>query len=74
MPNTPRIRVERVPADDLSAHQIERLMAFGKREADLIDEMETAARAGDRDLVWQLAEALVRCQDEAHHVAEAENK
>ena len=68
LPNTPRIRVERIPAEELSDHQIEQLMSFGKREADLIDRMEAAARAGDRDLVWELAEALVRCQDKAVQV------
>jgi hypothetical protein len=65
----PRIRVERIPADELAEHQIETLMSFGRREADLIDQMEAAARVGDRNLVWQLAEALVRCQDEARRIA-----
>jgi hypothetical protein len=74
MAQTPRIRVERIPAEELSDHQIEQLMSFGKREADLFDQMEEAARAGDRNLVWELAEALVRCQDEAHQVAEGGNK
>jgi hypothetical protein len=73
MPTNPRIRLARIPAEELSDHQIEALMAFGKREAALIDEMEAAARAGDRDLVWQLAEALVRCQDEAQQVVGAGN-
>jgi hypothetical protein len=58
-----RIRVERIPADELTDHQIERLVQFGQREADLIDEMEVAARLGDRNLVWQIAEALVQLQD-----------
>jgi len=70
MPSNPRIRVERTPADELSDHQIEQLMAFGRREAELVDQMEAAARAGDRALVWQLAEELVRYQDEARQVAE----
>jgi hypothetical protein len=74
MPNTARIRVERVPADELSDHQIQRLIEFGKREAELIDEMEAATRAGDRNLVWQLAEELVHFQDEAQQVAKPGNK
>jgi hypothetical protein len=69
MPTKPRIRVERIPAAELSDYQMEQLMAFGKREADLIDEMEVATRNGDRNLVWQLAEAFVRLQDEAQQVA-----
>jgi hypothetical protein len=71
MAQSPRIRVERTPAHELSDAQIEKLMGFGKREADLIDQIEEAARAGDRDLCWQLAEALVRLQDQAAQVTAA---
>jgi hypothetical protein len=67
--STSRIRVERRPADELSDHQFEVLMSLGRREADLIDEMEAAARAGDRDLVWHIAEALVGLQDQAAKVS-----
>lgn len=74
MQQTPRLRVVRRPAEELSDEQIARLLDFGRREADLITEMEAAARAGDRNLVWELAEALVRCQDEARQVTEAGNK
>jgi hypothetical protein len=35
-------------------------MSLGRREAELIDEIEAAARVGDRNLVWQIVEALVR--------------
>jgi hypothetical protein len=65
MPNKPRIRAERVPADELTDAQIERLMEFGKREAGLLDEMEAAARVGDRDLVWRIAQALCQMDEEA---------
>ena len=74
MPNNPRIRAERIPADELTDAQIERLMEFGCREANLIDEMEAAVRSGDRNLTWQLAEALVRLQDQARHTARAGGK
>jgi hypothetical protein len=60
MPDDSHIRAERVPAEKLSDAEIERLMALGKLEAALIDEMEAAARAGDKNLVWQIAESLVR--------------
>jgi hypothetical protein len=63
--STPHLHVVRHAVDELSDEQIARLMDFGKREADLIDQMEAATRAGDRDLVWQLAQALCRIQDEA---------
>jgi hypothetical protein len=62
MPN-PRIHVVRVPAEELTDAQIDQLMAIGRREADLIDEIEAAVRADDRALVWQLAQAL--CELEA---------
>jgi hypothetical protein len=65
MPNNARIRLERIPAGELSDDEIQRLMAFGRREAELLDEMEAAARAGDRNQVWRIAEELVRIQDAA---------
>ena len=70
MATTPRIRAERRSVDELSDRQIEELMAFGKREAGLIDDMEAAVRRGDRDGLWALGETLVRMQDEAAKVTE----
>lgn len=61
---TPRICVERRSIDELSDAQIEQLMAFGKREAELLEEIEAAVRVGDRNLVWQLARALCQIEDE----------
>jgi hypothetical protein len=55
----PHIRLQRRPAEELTPSQIEILMEFGRREADLIDELEVAARAGDRERVWVLAQELV---------------
>jgi hypothetical protein len=66
----PDLRVVRREAAELSDREIERLMDFGKREAELIGDMEQAVRAGDRNLVWQIAEALVRSQDAARQVTE----
>ena len=60
----PDIRVDRRPAEELSDAQVERLMAFGRHEAELIDQMEAAARDGDRELVWQIAQALCRIEDQ----------
>ena len=59
------VRVQRRPVDELSDAQIETLISFGRREAEVIDEMVAAVRVGDRNLVWQLAEALLRLEDEA---------
>jgi hypothetical protein len=61
----PELRVVRRAIEELSEAQIEQLMNFGKREADLIDEMVAAARAGDRNLVWQIAQAMVEIEDQA---------
>lgn len=64
--NNNRVRVVRCAAEELDDAQIERLMDFGKREADLIEQMEAATRDGDRDLCWQIAQELCRIRDEAH--------
>jgi len=64
------IRVERIPGAELTDHQIEQLMNFGRREAGLIDEMTAAARLGDQNLVMQIVQELVRMEDEARQVAE----
>jgi hypothetical protein len=66
----PELRVVRRAVEELSEAQIEQLMNFGKREADLIDEMVAAARAGDRDLVWQLAQALCDIEDQISNTPE----
>jgi hypothetical protein len=72
MQGKPRIiRVERRPPEDFSDHQIETLMNFGKREADLINEMDAAVQVGDRNLVWQLAVTLTQLHDERAQVTKA---
>jgi hypothetical protein len=57
--------VVRRAVEELSDAQIERLMDFGRREARLIDELEIATRAGNRERAWELAQELCRIQDEA---------
>lgn len=64
MPNS-RIRAIKKTAHELTDSELERLMSFGRREAELIDELEEATRNGDRDLAWQIAQTLVRVEDEA---------
>ena len=59
------IHVERGSVADMTDSQIETLMSFGRREAELIDELEDATRAGDRDRAWRLSEELCRVTDEA---------
>ena len=66
----PRIRAIPRPVEELSVQQIEQIVAFGKRTASLIDGMEAAARAGDRERVWELVTDLVRYRDEIHKAAE----
>jgi hypothetical protein len=61
----PRIRAERIPANELTDSQIERIIGFGRQEADVVDQISQAARTGDRDKVWQLAQELVRLEDQA---------
>jgi hypothetical protein len=68
MANNPSIRAERRPVAQLTDNQIQELIGLGKREAEVIDEMESATRRGDRDLAWQLAQTLVQLADEAGEV------
>jgi hypothetical protein len=68
MPDTPRIRMVRHEPEELSDAQIAKLISFGRREAGLIEEIEQAARSGDREKLWRLAEELVRLQDQAGQV------
>jgi hypothetical protein len=64
MPNpTSRIRIERRRVADLSDSQVEALIGFGRREAELLEQLEAATRAGDKDLAWQIAQALCRVED-----------
>jgi hypothetical protein len=62
---TGRLRIVRKAVEDFSDTEIEKLMDFGRREADLLEEMEAAVRTGDRELVWQLAKALVEIEDQS---------
>jgi hypothetical protein len=66
MPRTNSIRAIRREAEELSDGAIERLVNFGRREAAVLDEMEAAARTGNRERTWELAQELCRLQDEAH--------
>jgi hypothetical protein len=70
----PNLRVVRREPAELTDHQIEQLMDFGRAEAALVDEMEAAARVGDKNLVWQLAEELVRMQDEVRQVVQVKEQ
>jgi hypothetical protein len=63
--NESRLHAVRREPDELSVEQIDRLIAFGRREAELIDEMTAASRAGDEPRVLEIVGELVRIEDEA---------
>ena len=65
---TRRIRMVPRPIEEMSNSQIECLMAFGRQEAELLDELELAVHKGNRELVWQLAEALCSLRDQEGEV------
>lgn len=65
-----RLRLERYA--ELNDTQIDTLIGFGKREGELLDELTAAVRANDRDLAWQIAEALNRIEDEARQAGSTE--
>jgi hypothetical protein len=52
----------RDPAE-MTESQIDALMNLGREEAALLDELEAATRAGDRDEVWRIAQALCGIED-----------
>jgi hypothetical protein len=53
----------------MTDHQIEQVMDFGRREAELIDRLEAATRAGNRELAWDLSQELCRIGDSVHAVS-----
>jgi len=59
-----RMRVVRRSTEDLTDSQIEQLMTFGRREADLLDKLEAATRAGDRNLVFEIAQVFCQLEEE----------
>jgi hypothetical protein len=60
----PSVRAEARPPEEMSESQIETLLNFGKRESALMDRLEVAARAGDKDEVWKIAQEYCRVEDE----------
>jgi hypothetical protein len=68
--NTGRIRVVRRDPAELTDSQLDTILRFRSKRSDLIDKIEAAARAGDREQAWELAQALSRMTDEALKVTE----
>jgi len=58
-----RLRVERRSVHDLTDTQIETFAAFGRRRAELVDQIEQATRAGDDARVLELARLMTAEQD-----------
>jgi hypothetical protein len=56
----PKVRAEFKSVAEMTDHEIERIIEFGRREAELIDRLEIATRAGDRELAWELSKELLR--------------
>ena len=61
----PKLCPHRRRVEELSDRQIQELMDFGKREAEIIDRLEAAVREGNRELAWEISEELVAVEDEA---------
>jgi hypothetical protein len=53
------IAVEFRPVEDLTDAQIETLINFGRREAELLDQLEEVVASNDRERAWQICIALV---------------
>jgi hypothetical protein len=64
-----RIHLERRSLADLSDQEIDRLVNFGRAEADLINQLVEASRDGDRDLAWRVVQEFRRIEDEIEAMA-----
>jgi len=64
----PRIRAEVRDPAEMAESQLDALMSLGRREAQLMDRLEAATRAGDRDAVWEIAQEYCRIEDEIQGV------
>jgi hypothetical protein len=53
-------------AGDLNDQQTQIMVSLGHLEADLLDALVTAARAGDMEGVWAVALKLVMVEDRGH--------
>jgi hypothetical protein len=60
---TAKIRAVRKDPDEMTDGEIEAFMNLGRQEARLIEELEHAARNGDRNLCWEIATALCELRD-----------
>jgi hypothetical protein len=60
--------VHRRPAGELSGRQIDLLLAFGRQQAYIVDQLEAAARREDWEAVKEFAKALIHAADAAKDV------
>jgi hypothetical protein len=60
----PRIRAEVRDPAEMTESQLEVLMDLGRAEAELLDRLEAATRAGDRDAVWKIALEYCAIEDQ----------
>lgn len=66
--SAPRIRASVRPVEEMTESQVEALMTLGRREAELMDRLEVAARTGDKDEVWRIAQEYCRIEDDINKV------
>jgi hypothetical protein len=59
----PRIRAQLRPPEEMTEAQIEVLMDLGRAEAELLDRLEAATRAGDKAEVWKIAQEYCGIED-----------
>lgn len=63
MPDKPHIHVVRREPHELTDLQFDYFMDLGRREGEVIMSIADAARAGDRERVWELAQALITLEE-----------
>jgi hypothetical protein len=60
----PRLHAEVRPVEEMTELQIEALMNLGRAEAELMNRLEAAARAGDKNEVWKIAQEYCAIEDQ----------
>jgi hypothetical protein len=65
---TPRIRAQVRPPAEMTESQVESLMTIGRHEAEIVDAIVTATRAGDQERAWALAQQLCAIEDQITQV------
>jgi hypothetical protein len=66
--SAPRIRAEVRDPAEMTESQVGMLLNLGREEAALLDRLEAATRAGNKDEVWKIAQEYCGIEDKITEV------